>query len=153
MKKVNIWYIIGIMNGIVSIIMGIWFMSVSVLSVGTAQELVFGADFYTEIHEISVRIFTALSRMIDFIENLKYIIGYFFIFIGITEICVFSSKLKRTSNESIQIENNNSNSNYNSISSGYQEDLSRYVNLLQNKKITQEQYETLKKGLNIKYKR
>ena len=98
-RKNNFWNICGLLTGVAAIFVGISLLKQEFYTVATLDELKFGADFYTEMYDVTRRIHALLTNINDLIEYVKTGFGYLFVFGGIIDICVFASKLSFTENK------------------------------------------------------
>ncbi len=103
--KKNYWYMAGMLVGLASIIVGIWFLDRQFYGASSLKDITFGADFYTEIYNASRRIYSMLSHINDFIEYVKKGFGFAFIFLGAIDICLFGSKLEVPEKQASVFEN------------------------------------------------
>lgn len=87
----NLWSYIGIIVGFFTIILGIKVFVDFHVYYPTFGAVKFGADFYTEIHSTVTRITNSIREIH---EMLVLAIGWFFIFMGIVDICYFGRKLE-----------------------------------------------------------
>lgn len=95
MNKLNMkenWpHMLCILVGIAITIVGIVFLEEYNKYGGYYHPLTFGADFYTEMHEVAANIATALHNIY---EMARVAFGWFLIGVGLTEIIVFAGKLR-----------------------------------------------------------
>ena len=87
--------IIGIIVGIIIVIIGFSVQSTSTYSIG--KSLKFGADFYTEIYDVTKSVGYAINRTIN---DLICAIGWLIVSLGVIDICFFGYKLACTYAES-----------------------------------------------------
>ena len=79
---------IGVIVGIVIIIIGCMIMNPETYTIGEPF-LTFGADFYTEIYDVTQSVGTAVQRAY---KNICNAIGWLIIAIGAMDLCYFGYK-------------------------------------------------------------
>lgn len=87
--KGNAWYTAGILCGIIVLILGLTIVTQDHGSYGNYYT--FGADFYTEVQNAAAK---AASNIYHVYQLIAKSTGYLLISLGLTDICIFGSKLK-----------------------------------------------------------
>ena len=91
LKDSRNWFALaGILVGIIMVIMGFAAKGMFDRYGGDYRALAFGADFYTEIHEVTAHIATCLHELYYMI---RFLISWGLILGGVIDICAFGSKL------------------------------------------------------------
>jgi Zn-dependent protease len=88
--------LMGVLVGIVITVMGI---SVLIMPSAThyVSDYTFGADFYTEIYNVSRYTLKAIGEMAEIIQRG---IGFMLLAIGLTDICIFGYRYAKDMDES-----------------------------------------------------
>lgn len=89
--KENIWDYICILSGIILVIVALVILTDYKQYYGDMSPSIFGADFYTEIHDATVRVVNTARNIY---EMIRIAIGTFMLSTGVIEICVFAKRLK-----------------------------------------------------------
>lgn len=87
--KRNAWHSAGILCGIIVLILGLTIVAQDHGSYG--DYYTFGADFYTEVQNTAAK---AVSNIYHVYKLMAKSTGYLLISLGLTDICIFGSKLK-----------------------------------------------------------
>ena len=87
--KENAWHTAGILCGIIVLVLGLIIVAQDHGSYG--EYYTFGADFYTEVQNAAAK---AASNIYHVYQLIAKSIGYLLISLGLTNICIFGSKLK-----------------------------------------------------------
>ena len=89
--KENIWDYLCIIAGIILVIVALVILTSYKQYYGDMTPSIFGADFYTEIHDATVRVVNTARNIY---EMLRISIGTFMLSAGIIDICFFAKRLK-----------------------------------------------------------
>ncbi len=94
-KKSNVWSVLGILCGIAMIVFGIVVLSVD-KGYTSDSSAAFGADFYTYVFRAAARTANNVKALIDVF---KLGMGFLLLGFGLTDVCLFGSKIVKNKKE------------------------------------------------------
>ena len=94
-KSGRLWDIIGLIVGVAAILVGLVYLFQEPVAMGNSsnRDIAFGADFYTEIYDVTNRVLNRTYYILRLLERLQQGMGFAFLFFGLLDAAFFARRL------------------------------------------------------------